>query len=447
MGGERGVNPVAARRGTGSRDLRASSRGGIASRVALALAPDRDPSLRADLLGASQPGSGSGRHDGETRSRPRHSLLETIPVKRADARTSPDAAHRHAARTARDGVSRTRSCRHSRACADLRLERAVARRADSSDRASTSLASIGRPTRQRHQHAGLGQARSPCGGHVADRRHGDRRRRGDARAARADTGGDGPAPSSWRDAWRRPPSVLRALDCLVTDLVWRHGLFREGATQAAEYESTAVVTALIATEWPRSSSRREPAPRSATSPRPTMPSQRQSTPRRHWRTRPSSRIRCLAGPPRAEPLPRRRWPEYRAAIRTWLAQGQREQRSVRRPHARTRREVRWAAKPRPERPSPALLDACAHQPPLTLYRDAALATTLAAAWELGGAEHAASRSVAHRSGGRGGSRAADRGQPAAGAGADAGPGRRRGRRPGRVRRTNGRSSTARVCVR
>jgi len=38
---------------------------------------------------------------------------------------------------------------------------------------------------------------------------------------------------------------------------------------------------------------------------------------------------------------------------------------------------------------PNLLEAAAHQPPLTLYRDAALIATLAAAWELGAAEHAA----------------------------------------------------------
>jgi DNA-binding CsgD family transcriptional regulator len=34
-----------------------------------------------------------------------------------------------------------------------------------------------------------------------------------------------------------------------------------------------------------------------------------------------------------------------------------------------------------------LLDAAAQQAPMTLYRDAALATTLASAWELGAAEH------------------------------------------------------------
>jgi DNA-binding CsgD family transcriptional regulator len=38
---------------------------------------------------------------------------------------------------------------------------------------------------------------------------------------------------------------------------------------------------------------------------------------------------------------------------------------------------------------PGLLEASAHQQPLTLYRDSALVATLAAAWELGAAEHAA----------------------------------------------------------
>jgi DNA-binding CsgD family transcriptional regulator len=38
---------------------------------------------------------------------------------------------------------------------------------------------------------------------------------------------------------------------------------------------------------------------------------------------------------------------------------------------------------------PGLLEAAAHQQPLTLYRDAALVAALAAAWELGAADHAA----------------------------------------------------------
>ena len=229
---ERGLNPVllAAEQ---ARAAYAHRRVVACFKVALALASDRDRSLRTDLLGrlAGSEAAAGLIKDAITSA---HSLLETIPVGAA----VPDEVYAGVIDTLRalrgDGLSDAELSSFE-GLRGFALERAAL--ADSLVRARLGSwrALDGQQGGRRH-HARLGQAPARSGGHAVERRH-----RSDARGdafQRARTQAQTGRAAELARAWRRPPSVLRALrassptSCGATDCSAR-------ATQAAEYETTA----------------------------------------------------------------------------------------------------------------------------------------------------------------------------------------------------------------
>jgi DNA-binding CsgD family transcriptional regulator len=183
--------------------------------------------------------------------------------------------------------------------------------------------------------------------------------------------------------WRRPQSVLRAMECVATDLVWRHGMFREGAARSAEYLATAE----------RYGSHRDRAAAHLL----------------------MARARAALGEFEAvdEAI------DAATTLMAVIEQSNDLADQVHLSHGALAyyRDGGWSAVDERDatRPAPAsllfaalaalanarlhreaearsaignLLDAIAQQVPLTLYREPALTATLAAAWELGAAEHA-----------------------------------------------------------
>jgi DNA-binding CsgD family transcriptional regulator len=183
--------------------------------------------------------------------------------------------------------------------------------------------------------------------------------------------------------WRRPQSSLRALRSLVTDLVVRQGLFREGAAQAAEYETTAHrygaprdrAAALLLLARARTAVGEFAAAEEAVA---------------------AAEVELIPLDDPAEQndellLARLAMSHYRDDLWDDFAvrpAGKPSSASLLFAAYRAIAEVRLGREAEARNLIPPLLDAAAQLPPLTLYRDAALVTALAAAWEIGGAEHA-----------------------------------------------------------
>ena len=186
--------------------------------------------------------------------------------------------------------------------------------------------------------------------------------------------------------WRAPAAVLRALRAVSFDLLTRHGLITEAAAWAELYASTA---------------------------------ERYAAPRdrllgRLWLSRAQAMLGLFGGADEGlvaaraalTELPEDAWLGNELLLTEltlahyhdgdWPALRQRIEaaRAEATPHGLVlaAEQCLAAARAGLEEEArdllPAVLDACAGLPPLSLYRDAALLTALAAAWELGAAEHA-----------------------------------------------------------
>jgi DNA-binding CsgD family transcriptional regulator len=193
--------------------------------------------------------------------------------------------------------------------------------------------------------------------------------------------------AGWAHAWRRPAGVLRSLRCVATDLVTRHGLFREGAEWASQYVATAErygalrdrAAALLLLARCRAALGELSG---ATDAIEAAVEALRPIPDRHtfdddvllsrfgvahfvdgdWTELIASLpVRTIAGRPAALALE--------------------AQRALAHVRARDEADARGLV--------PRLLDAVALLPPLTYLRDAALVAALTAAWELGAAEYSA----------------------------------------------------------
>ena len=183
--------------------------------------------------------------------------------------------------------------------------------------------------------------------------------------------------------WRRPQSVLRAMRCVAVDLVWRHGMFREGAVRAAEYLATAE----------RYGSHRDRATAQLLIAR-ARAALGDFAAADDSIAAAAALIEAIADTHdllELEQLAHAALAYYRDD--DWSAFTDHDPASPAPggllfialgtlAEARLRREAEARAA------TANLLDAIAQQSPLTLYREAALCVSLAAAWELGAAEHA-----------------------------------------------------------
>jgi len=204
---------------------------------------------------------------------------------------------------------------------------------------------------------------------------------------RADTA----AAAEAANTWRRPQQTLRALACTVSDLVTRQGMFGEGVGWASQYLVTAErygsirdrVRALAllarchtalgsfagAEEALARADALLPALNGTPSPSAEMLADEVTISRFAMAYSVDGNWRALLKslPPPAPPRPSGLLLAAQRCLGQWRAGGD----------AEARESVA------------ALLDAAAELPPLTLHRDAALVAILAAAWEMGAAEHAA----------------------------------------------------------
>jgi DNA-binding CsgD family transcriptional regulator len=192
-------------------------------------------------------------------------------------------------------------------------------------------------------------------------------------------------------AWRRPQATLRALACTVTDLVTRQGMFGEGVGWASQYLATAErygsvrdrVRALAllsrchtalgsfagAEEALARADALLPALHGTPSPAAEMLNDELTISRfaMAYFVDGSWRALLKSLPPREPPRPSGLILAAERCLGQWRAGS----------GAEARESVAG------------LLGAAAELPPLTLHRDAGLVTILAAAWEMGAAEHAA----------------------------------------------------------
>jgi DNA-binding CsgD family transcriptional regulator len=184
---------------------------------------------------------------------------------------------------------------------------------------------------------------------------------------------------------RRPPTILHALRAAVLDMTTRHGLFREGAAWAGRYLGTAekygslrdqaAALALMA-RCQAVLGRLDQASQAVEAATETVGRVEDD---------PDLRRECL--------LSELVIAHYRDGDWGVLVERAGTDEPAPQGAALAAEQVlAWARggrEPEALAALPEVIGLAAHQPPLTLYRDAALLAALAAAWELGTAEHAA----------------------------------------------------------
>ena len=192
-------------------------------------------------------------------------------------------------------------------------------------------------------------------------------------------------------SWRRPPSVLRGLASAVTDMVDRHGLYRDGGGWAVQYLATAERYGSLRDQF-----------------RALLPLARCQAALGAFTTADELLLRAealaarigdrdgLARTIRDDELTVTRWALAHFRDADWTAlvlalppTGSPRPAGLLLAALRVCGHARLGNEAEARGLLPSVIEATSLVPPLTWYRDAALVAALTAAWEMGAAEHAA----------------------------------------------------------